>query len=168
MKLSAPKYYKDFSCKADKCRHSCCVGWEIDIDEKTLENYASLPGEDGERIRKSISKDDGTPHFILTRGGACPHLDENGLCRIITKYGDSMISDICREHPRFYNLTKSGAEVGIGASCEEAARLILSSDGYADIEEIGETDAAKDSFDFDPLPERAVIFSILGKRALSY
>ena len=37
MKLIAPDYYNKFSCIADKCRHSCCVGWEIDIDENTNE-----------------------------------------------------------------------------------------------------------------------------------
>ena len=31
MKLYAPKYYNEFKCIADKCTHSCCVGWEIDM-----------------------------------------------------------------------------------------------------------------------------------------
>ena len=25
MKLFAPKYYKNFVCIADRCRHSCCI-----------------------------------------------------------------------------------------------------------------------------------------------
>ena len=37
MKLYAPEYYKQFQCIADKCTHSCCIGWEIDIDEITDE-----------------------------------------------------------------------------------------------------------------------------------
>ena len=36
MKLFAPEYYKQFKCIADKCTHSCCIGWEIDIDEEAL------------------------------------------------------------------------------------------------------------------------------------
>ena len=39
MIMLVPNYYKDFLCIADKCRHSCCIGWEIDIDEETLEFY---------------------------------------------------------------------------------------------------------------------------------
>ena len=42
MKLYAPSYYKKFKCIADKCEHSCCIGWEIDIDEETLEKYEKL------------------------------------------------------------------------------------------------------------------------------
>ena len=39
MKLFAPKYYGSFKCIADKCEHSCCIGWEIDIDDTTLKKY---------------------------------------------------------------------------------------------------------------------------------
>ena len=45
MKLFAPKYYEDFSCIADKCRHSCCIGWEIDIDPETLAKYSALTAD---------------------------------------------------------------------------------------------------------------------------
>ena len=50
MKLIAPDYYPRFRCIADRCRHSCCVGWEIDVDEESLEKYAALPVELGEEI----------------------------------------------------------------------------------------------------------------------
>ena len=29
-------YLKDFKCLADKCNRTCCAGWEILIDKKTL------------------------------------------------------------------------------------------------------------------------------------
>ena len=51
MKLFAPDYYKYFSCIADKCGHSCCVGWEIDIDADTLEYYRSVKGTLGKRMK---------------------------------------------------------------------------------------------------------------------
>ena len=31
-----PNYYMNFKCIADKCRHTCCAGWEIEIDDETL------------------------------------------------------------------------------------------------------------------------------------
>ena len=35
MILRVPFYYKEFHCIADACKDSCCIGWEIDIDEET-------------------------------------------------------------------------------------------------------------------------------------
>jgi len=32
-----PNYYDKFICIADKCKHSCCIGRKIDIDEDTME-----------------------------------------------------------------------------------------------------------------------------------
>ena len=34
MKRYAPAYYPRFACLADRCRHSCCIGWEIEVDEE--------------------------------------------------------------------------------------------------------------------------------------
>ena len=118
MKLFAPKYYKEFKCIADKCEHSCCIGWEIDIDNTTLEKYKNLKHGYGAHIIDSISMDD-TPHFKLAACERCPHLDEQGLCKIIKEVGEDFLCDICREHPRFYNFT-CVAEVGLGMSCREA------------------------------------------------
>lgn len=167
MKLFAPLYYNDFKCTADRCRHSCCIGWEIDVDDKTIKKYATLSGAYAEEIRESVERA-GTPHFRLGAGERCPHLDEKGLCRIITTYGDEMLCDICREHPRFYHETKRGREVGLGLSCEEACRLILTSDAFGEIKEIGEVVGEPPSPSFDVLPERARIFSLLADGTLSY
>ena len=54
MKLFAPEYYNKFVCIADKCAHSCCVGWEIDVDDVTAEKYNLLGGAYAEKIRESI------------------------------------------------------------------------------------------------------------------
>ena len=42
MKQFIPDYLNSFKCIADKCRHSCCIGWEIDIDKNTLDFYKSI------------------------------------------------------------------------------------------------------------------------------
>ncbi len=168
MKLYAPAYYKSFTCIADKCTHSCCVGWEIDIDPHTLSTYEGLTGGYGEVIKNSVDPSGDTPHFALCHGDRCPHLDEGGLCRIITSMGEDYLCHICREHPRFYNQTSGGLEVGLGMACEEAARIILSSDGYASLTEIGEAEGEAEFLDFDPLPYRARIFDILQASDLTY
>ena len=161
MKLFAPTYYKNFKCIADKCEHSCCIGWEIDIDEHTLEKYRHLKDGYGSAILESISQEE-TPHFCLCEGDRCPHLDERGLCKIILGVGEDYLCDICREHPRFYNFT-SVAEVGLGMSCPEAARLILSYPDFVSMEEVGEVDAAPDDVLFDGRTERAKVYDILQK-----
>ena len=166
MKLYAPKYYGSFKCIADKCEHNCCTGWEIDIDGATLEKYESLSGGYGDAIRSSISGG-GTPHFVLGENDRCPHLDEKGLCKIITNLGEEYLCDICREHPRFYNYTEV-AEVGIGMSCPEAARIILSSPDYASFTEIGEIEKEPQALLFDSVAERSAVYEILADESLKY
>ena len=159
MKLYAPTYYKRFQCIADRCEHSCCIGWEIDIDEETLQKYQALQGGYGSVIKESISFED-TPHFQLCEGERCPHLDERGLCKIILGLGEDYLCDICREHPRFYNFTNV-AEVGLGMSCPEAARLILSSPDFGTFEEVGEVKTRADDVLFDGRAARAELYAIL-------
>ena len=166
MKLYAPAYYKNFTCIADKCEHSCCIGWEIDIDAATLNKYGGLNDGYGAVIKDSISYD-GDPHFKLCENDSCPHLNENGLCRIILGVGEDHLCTICREHPRFYNFT-SVAEVGLGMSCREAARVILSSPLYYITEEIGETDSDEIEIDFDGRIERQNLYEILHNSTIDY
>ena len=166
MKLYAPKYYKNFRCVADRCEHSCCIGWEIDIDADTIEKYKSLKNGYGAVIVDSISMEE-NPHFKLCEGDRCPHLDERGLCKIILCEGEDYLCDICREHPRFYNYT-SVAEVGLGMSCAEAARIILSSSDYALTEEIGDVDIEADGVDYDGRAERGKIYEILQDTSCGY
>ncbi len=123
MKEVFPNYYEKFKCIADKCRHSCCIGWEIDIDEDTMDLYNSLDGELADRIRKNISGN--IPHFVLDDNDRCPFLNESGLCDIICELGDGALCDICSLHPRFSNFYEDFTETGLGLCCEEAARIIL-------------------------------------------
>ena len=82
MNLYVPEYYPAFHCVASRCRHTCCAGWEIDIDDDSLARSERLPGEFGERVRQGISRDE-TPHFILTEGERCPLLNGDNLCELI-------------------------------------------------------------------------------------
>lgn len=123
MKVVVPDFYGGFRCIANACPDTCCAGWEIDVDEATLEKYASVSGEFGEKIRNSIS--DG--HFVLGPAERCPLLDENNLCEIQKKLGENFLSEICRGHPRFVEVFGDIREEGLGLCCGEAARLLLAS-----------------------------------------
>lgn len=126
MVYAEPDFYGKFKCTADKCRHSCCIGWEIDIDDDTAEYYKSLKGEIGRELAENISNEPET-HFILTGEERCPFLDEKGLCRLILTLGEESLCDICAEHPRFYNEFPERIERGLGLCCEEVVRLLLES-----------------------------------------
>ena len=125
MRRFKPSYYDEFKCIADKCRHNCCVGWEIDVDEDMLVKYMTEHGEFGDRLRASISLEDECPHFVLGEGERCPFLNENNLCDIIINMGEECLCQICNDHPRFVNFSEDREEVGLGLCCEEAARLIV-------------------------------------------
>ena len=124
MKLIAPDYYREFRCIADKCRHSCCIGWEIDIDPDTREMYRRVPGDFGLRLNAAI-QDGEVSSFILGENERCPMLNASGLCDLITTLGEEHLCQICADHPRFRNFFTDHTELGLGLCCEEAARLIL-------------------------------------------
>jgi len=165
--LSAPKYYRDFKCIADKCKHTCCVGWEIDVDEQTLKKY-SLSNKPYKDVVMNSIVDDSPSHFLLDENERCPHLDDKGLCRIITEFGEEYLCDICREHPRFYNRGLGGMEVGIGIACEEAARIVLSSDGYDEFVKIKEIDLPFQPVFIDYYSLRTGLYDILSDREINY
>ena len=154
--MKVPSYYYKFKCTADKCKHSCCVGWEIDIDNETMELYNALEGEIGEKIRANIEGE--LPHFKLKENDRCPFLKEDGLCEIICEYGEEALCDICYLHPRFQNDYESFTETGLGMCCEEAARLILSGNEKFFIE-IPDDAEEKEFFD-----RRQKLFDILQDR----
>ncbi len=134
-----PDYYKDFKCIGSRCKHNCCIGWEIDIDSDTAAYYKTVCGKIGDRLAKNIDYS-GTPHFILSENERCPFLNCDNLCDIIIELGEEKLCTICAKHPRFENELPDRTEIGVGMACEEAARLILSKKEPAALVGNGETD----------------------------
>lgn len=158
-----PNYYKKFKCIAGDCQHSCCVGWEIDIDEDTLCYYDTLEGNIKNRLDTSISRE-ATPHFILN-GERCPFLNKDGLCDIIIELGENGLCDICNEHPRFRNYYENCVEIGLGLCCEAVGELILKSELSFEL----------DNFNFDYYNQeelsivktRQALINVMKERSLS-
>lgn len=121
----APSYYKSFACLMGACRHSCCVGWEIDIDEDSLARYTSLGGTTGEKLCQNIDRTGEAACFRLTEDERCPFLNRDGLCELIIAEGEDILCQICADHPRFRNFFSDRTEIGLGLCCEAAGRLIL-------------------------------------------
>ncbi len=156
--IYAPVYYRDFRCIADKCRHSCCIDWEICIDERTMEKYAPLSS-----IMSTVTAGEDGHCFVLTEEGRCPHLNDRGLCNIILTHGEEYLSEICKNHPRFFNdVGADRQEVGLGLVCEEACRLILESDAPFSLSPIGQVAQEKqEAQDFDAKAPRDEIIAAI-------
>ena len=125
MKLIAPDYFPSFSCIAGACRHTCCAGWEIDIDEDTREYYRTVPGEIGKKLAENIDDSGEIPCFRMAEGMRCPFLNRDNLCELVLTLGEESLGQICSDHPRFRNFFSDRTEIGLGLTCEAAGRLIL-------------------------------------------
>lgn len=114
--------FDNFLCPADKCGDNCCIGWDVELDKKTLEFYKGLPCYLKSNIDFKNSK------VLMGDDGRCPFLNKDNLCDIIINYGYDNISYICKNHPRFFNEYDTHTEFGYGLCCEEAVRLLFEKD----------------------------------------
>lgn len=170
MKIFAPDYYGDFACRKGACRHSCCVGWEIDIDECSLARYRQTSGEMGKRLRANIETDGNAPHFRLTAGERCPFLTGEGLCELILRLGADSLCQICADHPRYRNFFSDHVEVGLGMCCEAACELILRRSAPVGMQVVGEDGAAEEPVTEDEaylLSLRDALVKVVQDRGLS-
>lgn len=123
-----PSFYDKFVCKADKCTDTCCAGWEIEIDDVSMDKYRTISSSFGKRIFDSIEFQESQPCFKRNKDDRCVFLDEKGLCDIYSELGESFLCDICREHPRFYDEYDSVVETGLGLCCEKVCEMLFEND----------------------------------------
>ena len=157
MILRVPSYYKEFHCIADACKDSCCISWEIDIDEDTFDYYKSIEGEFGKRLRSHMVSED-VNSFVLEKNGWCPFLNEKKLCDICIELGEEALSEVCTEYPRFTVVYGNVMEKALSLSCEEASRILFTQekqttfvdfvmpDGWEDDEDEEEADEELSEF----------------------
>lgn len=123
MQIRYPEYYGKFHCLAGDCPDTCCVGWEIRVDQASRKRYRDIRKTDsdlGRRLRKYVRNG-----RIVPIHGKCPFLDEKGLCGIILKLGEHAVCRTCRSYPRHREDYGKLQEVLLLLSCPEAARLVL-------------------------------------------
>ena len=167
MQHIVPNYYNRFTCIAGACRHNCCIGWEIDIDEDTLDHYQNCTGPMAQRLKSQIDYTADPPHFILGPGERCPFLNQENLCDIILEMGEKQICQICTDHPRFHNELPGRIESGLGLCCEEAARLILSQNEPAFSVHLDATSNEEETEEDEILAYRDETLQLLQRRNLS-
>lgn len=123
MLYSVPDYYKQFKCIAHQCEDTCCAGWEIMIDPKTLQKYKKVKGGFGNCLQNSIEFNKGSFKQYNQR---CAFLNEDKLCDIYAELGASMLCDTCRKYPRHMEVYEGVRDLSLSLSCPEVARIVLS------------------------------------------
>ena len=124
MLYTIPHYYKKFQCIAGECPDTCCAGWQIVIDDRTMEKYRRAEGAFGNRLHNSI---DWKESCFQQYEGRCAFLNDENLCDIYQEAGKEMLCRTCRNYPRHIEEFEGSREISLSLSCPEAARLILSS-----------------------------------------
>ncbi len=166
-----PQYYDNFTCTADRCPATCCAGWQIVIDEKSLEKYNHVQGKFGIRLQKSIDWEEGVFHQYNRR---CAFLNEENLCDLYRELGAESLCDTCRLYPRHIEEFEEVREFSLSLSCPVAAEMILGQkEPVRFLEETDEVLEEEDYEDFDSIlydwleEAREVLFGILQNRKLS-
>ena len=105
MKRIRPDYYEKFQCIAGLCSITCCQEWKIAVDADTNRKWKKLlPPQDVEPLKKNLSayttNKNGGRVIELTEDHKCPFLNKNKLCKLVTAYGDRVLSETCTVFPR--------------------------------------------------------------------
>lgn len=171
MLYTYPHYYKKFQCIASACEDTCCAGWAITIDPKSLEKYRHAKGEMKARLKESV---DWKQKCFKQREHRCAFLNDENLCDLYTGMGPDSLCWTCKTYPRHIEVFDGVREVSLCLSCIEAARIILGTKEpvrFLSSENDKEESCEDEEFDFflyTKLGEaRDVIFEILENRGLS-
>ena len=170
MIITKPDYYNEFACLADQCEDTCCAGWQIVIDDASLEAYKKVEGEFGERLRSSIDWEEGT--FHQKEGRRCAFLNDDNLCDLYTALGEESLCTTCTNYPRHIEEFENIREYTLSVSCPEAARILLNKkEKVTFLEEEVEGEEEWEDFDFlfhSQLAEaRTVMLQILQSREMN-
>lgn len=116
------KDYDKFKCIADKCPKSCCIGWQIMIDEDSLDKYANITGDFAPRLNSSIDFNEGS---FIQHDTRCSMLNDNGLCDLHSTLGEESLCVTCKQYPRHIEEFQDLREYSLSLSCPEAVRILL-------------------------------------------
>lgn len=109
--------YDKFKCSADKCPITCCGQWKIDVDDDAFDIWKD------KNINLSAIEIDGRRVIALDDKKMCPAL-ERGLCSLVCKYGDEVISKTCQIFPRQDNDFETCIEKNVVICCPEVIDML--------------------------------------------
>ncbi|MBQ7546661.1 MAG: flagellin lysine-N-methylase [Clostridia bacterium] len=120
--------YDSFRCIAQACPDSCCVGWDVVIDDETAARYAAMDGALGEKLRAHLTVDDDGDRIFRLENGRCPFLCADGLCEIQREKGERALSVTCARFPRIVQEYTDFTEYCLSPACPPAAQILLRAD----------------------------------------
>ena len=157
-----PDYFLSFHCIGGACEDSCCIGWEVDIDEESYYYYQTLEGPFGDLIRSRIQvSPEGDYYFPMVEHHRCPFLNKENLCDMILELGEEALCMTCDEYPRYFNRIGDYEQVDISLSCMEVGRLLFSGKGPVTYEQSqvddfpAEEDFREEIFSGEAFPDEA-------------
>lgn len=156
MIYTTPDYYEKFKCIADKCEDTCCAGWQIVIDEESLEKYKKIKGDYIWKVMSCVDWEEGV--FRQDKAKRCAFLNEKNLCDLYTNAGEESLCKTCREYPRHTEEFDGVREITLSISCPVVAKMLmerLDPVQFITVEK-PEEEEKEDFGDFDPF-----LFSIL-------
>ncbi|MBR6452065.1 MAG: flagellin lysine-N-methylase, partial [Lachnospiraceae bacterium] len=174
MRKVYPHYYNEFSCIADKCPDTCCAGWQIVIDDASLERYEQYVGAFDDRLNEGIDWSEGC--FKQDEKKRCSMLNDRNLCDMVLKMGEKHLCRTCALYPRHVEEFEGLREWSLSLSCPVAAHMVLSCrEPVRFIEEQNDDDdpliSEFDDFDFLLFTEledaRDVLYRIIQNREMS-
>lgn len=127
MRYVKPHYYDRFQCIAGECPDTCCAGWQIMIDEGTLQAYEKIAEHTeadgfGSRLLCSVDWSEGC---FRQKKGRCAFLNDRNLCDLYRALGEEMLCETCTRYPRHIEEFEGLRELSLSLSCPVAAQMIL-------------------------------------------
>ncbi len=156
MIYTTPDYYNKFQCTADKCKDTCCAGWQIVIDEDSMTKYKNFKGDYIWKVMACVDWETGT--FRQDNHKRCAFLNSENLCELYKNAGEDSLCKTCRDYPRHIEEFEGVREITLSISCPEVARILMECMEPVKFvtEEKPEIEETEDYSDFDPF-----LFSIL-------
>ena len=84
MRYLKPHFYDKFVCTAGDCPDTCCAGWQIMIDDASLEKYKNVQGEFGKRLHGSVNWEE---ECFCQNERRCAFLNDENLCDLYKALG---------------------------------------------------------------------------------
>lgn len=130
MKILKPVYYDEFKCIGSECVDTCCIGWQIQIDEKSYLKYRKTKGEFSKKLNDFVvrNRKNETELFyaeMKLKEGKCPLLNEKNLCNIYINLGEEYLCNTCKIYPRLIRKYGEICEKTLSLSCPEVARILV-------------------------------------------
>lgn len=118
-----PDYYDQFQCAAGNCPDTCCAGWQIGIDEESLEKYKNIQGEYLWKVMACVDWE----HEVFRQDKAkrCAFLNADNLCELYQHEGEKSLCKTCRNYPRHIEEFEGTREIILSMSCPIAAQILM-------------------------------------------